>query len=287
MVNKSKTFLKWMKDFGFGAAVELGLFQLGLKNRAIFEKKLIFNYPNSNLKIEIDQGPIDFWKSLEQGNWEIELIKFIQNLVKPGEIILDVGAWIGPLTFLFSYLIGKNGKVHSFEPNPESFSILEHYATNNNKTNNIYLHNTAISNVVGSITLYSPSQIDRSATIQRARAGVSKFKYEWKCDGTTIDEFCLSRDMIPNGIKIDVEGAEEKVLNGAIKIIEKYHPWCLFEFHGSFLSEFERRKIWSFITERAEKIIYIEGDEDYLIHNMEVPFNFKPTKRANYCIFFK
>lgn len=279
MSNKLKTLLKWRADFGFNAAIELALYHLG------FKKKLFFNYPNTSLTIGIDQGPIDFWKSLEQESWEIELIRFINYLVKPGETILDVGAWIGPLTFLFSHLVGENGKVYAFEPNPESFSILEHYTTNN-KSDNIYLYKKAISNVVGYIKLHSPSQISRSASI-RNHSDVSGFKYEWKCDCTTIDEFCLTQDIRPDGIKIDVEGAEMNVLNGAFKIIEKYKPWCLLEFHGHLISELERQRIWSFITDRASKIIYIEGNEKDLTYKMEVSFNFKPTKRSNYCIFFK
>jgi FkbM family methyltransferase len=205
--------------------------------------------------------------------------------VNPGDTILDVGAWIGPTTFLFSHLIGKNGRVYAFEPNPESFSILKKYVIDNNlDTYNIYLHNMALSNLVGFVKLYAPSQIDQKSTIQRDRAGA--FKYEWKCDCTTIDEFCLSRDIRPNGIKIDVEGAEMNVLEGAIEIIEKYHPWFILEFHGLFLSEYERRRIWSFITDRAKKIIYILGDENYLAYKMDEPLNFKPAERSNYCIFF-
>jgi len=281
-----------MKDFGFGAAVELALFHLGFKKRIILKKKLLFNYPNTSLTIEIDQGPIHFFKSLEQESWEIELIRFINELVKPGETILDVGAWIGPLTFLFSHLVGENGRVYSFEPNPESFYFLKYYSCTN-ELNNVYLYNMAISDLVGSITLHSPSQIDRMATIlnpfdlQNSTVKASEFKFKWNCDCTTIDEFCINRNIKPDGIKIDVEGAEMNVLNGATKIIEKYNPWCLLEFHGPFLSEFERQRIWSFITDKAEKIIYIEGDEDYLTYEMDIPFDFKPTKRSNYCIFFK
>jgi hypothetical protein len=96
----------------------------------------------------------------------------------------------------------------------------------------------------------------------------------------------MIHNIYPDGIKIDVEGMEGNVLKGAMKIIEKHHPWCILEFHGHILSKLERQRVWSFITDRTRKIRYINGDEKNLTYNMQVPYNFKPTKRANYCIYF-
>jgi len=75
--------------------------------------------------MEINKGPLGFWKRLEQGNWEIELIRYSAEIIRSGDTIFDVGAWIGPLTFLFSHLVGRNGSVHAYEPMLESFSLLK------------------------------------------------------------------------------------------------------------------------------------------------------------------
>ena len=273
------------EQLGLGTAIELTLFDLGLR------KRHIFNYPITSLTIRVVKGPLAFWRYLEQGNWEINLIRFITDLVKPGETILDVGAWIGLLTFLFSYLVGKTGKVYAFEPMPKSFSLLKGYTINNN-IDNIHLYNKAVSNVVNYLTLYSPSATSPMATIlkpnnlENPRIEAAEYKFQRKCKCTTIDEFCSSQNIHPDGIKIDVEGAEGNVLEGAIKTIEKYHPWCLLEFHGHLISELERQRTWSLITDTAKKILYIDGDEKDLTYKMQLPPNFQPTKRSNYCIFF-
>jgi FkbM family methyltransferase len=285
MLRKFETFLKMKEQFGLSTAIELTLFRLGLR------KQHVINYPISSLTIRVDKGPLTFWKRLERGTWEINLIRFISDLVKPGETILDVGAWIGPLTFLFSHLVGKTGRVYALEPMPKSFSLLEDYTINNNM-GNIHLYNIAVSNVVKYVTLYSPSQISDMATTLRPHSLVNpkieetEYKLQRKCKCTTIDNFCSSQEVHPDGIKIDVEGAEGDVLEGAIKTIEKYHPWCLLEFHGHLISKSARQRTWSLIADRAKKILYIEGDEKDLTYKMQLPPNFQPTKRSNYCVFF-
>jgi len=285
MSRKFKTFLKIKEQFGLSTAIELTLFLLGLR------KQHVINYPITPLTIRVDKGPLTFWKLLERGTWEINLIRFITDLVKPGETILDVGAWIGPLTFLFSYLVGKTGRVHAFEPAPKSFSLLKGYTINNN-VDNICLYNMAVSSVANSVMLSSPSPISDIATIlkpnnlENPRIEATEYKFQQKCKCITIDEFCSNQSIHPDGIKIDVEGAEGNVLEGSIKTIEKYHPWCLMEYHGHLISESERQRTWSLITDKAKKIIYIEGDEKDLTYKMQLPPNFQPTKRSNYCVFF-
>jgi len=284
MLHKFKLLKEMKRQLGLRTTIESILFHVGLR------KQCIINYPGTSLAIKVNKGPLIFWKSLEKGVWESDLINFIIGLVTPRETILDVGAWIGPLTFLFSHLVGKNGRVYAFEPMPESFSLLEHYVASNN-VGNVLLYNMAVFNVSNYVTLYSPSATSVMATVLKPKnlerqKRVSEYKVQQKCKCVTIDGFCSSQNIRPTGIKVDVEGSERYVLDGTINTIEKYHPWCLLEFHGDSISESERQRIWSFVTDRAKKIVYIQGNEVELTYGMELPFDFQPTERANYCIFF-
>jgi len=49
----------------------------------------------------------------------------VQNLLTPGMVFYDVGAQVGQYTLLAAELVGSLGSVHSFEPDPTSFSVLE------------------------------------------------------------------------------------------------------------------------------------------------------------------
>ena len=65
--------------------------------------------------------------------------------------------------------------------------------------------------------------------------------------------------IIPNGIKIDVEGSEALVIEGAKDIINQYKPWVLLEYHGRFMSDGERIVNWDSITKHAKKVVSIGG----------------------------
>jgi FkbM family methyltransferase len=188
--------------------------------------------------------------------------------------------------------VGKTGSVHAFEPMPQSFSLLEHYAADNNM-HNLHLHNVAVANAIGSVTLHSNSpnspmatmiNLENSASVRKS----SEYNVRVKCACTTIDGFCRGHGIQPTVIKIDVEGAEQYVLDGAVKTIDNHHPWCLLELHGHLISQSQRQRIWSFITDRAERLIYILGNEIELAFGMEVRPDFQPSGvRAIYCIFFE
>src|ERR1051325_2715958 len=58
----------------------------------------------------------------KQDAYEIALIR---KLVKPGDVVLDIGANIGFYAKIFSKIVGNTGKVHSFEPDSNNYSHLK------------------------------------------------------------------------------------------------------------------------------------------------------------------
>src|SRR6185503_13852355 len=59
------------------------------------------------------------------GNYEAEEIEIMRKFLRPGQIIVDVGANVGYLTRLFARATGTTGRVCAFEPNPLIFDILK------------------------------------------------------------------------------------------------------------------------------------------------------------------
>ncbi|XHH08722.1 MAG: FkbM family methyltransferase [Candidatus Bathyarchaeia archaeon] len=285
MFDKIKAALEIKRQYGISVATKVSLNRLGVPTY------VQVRYPMTSLSIRLENAPIIFWKTLEQKKWEPNLMRFINELVTPGETILEVGAWMGPLTFLLSHLTGPTGTVYAFEPMPHSFSLLKS-GINNNRIKNVRLFNMAISDFIGSLMLHAPSSNSDLATslepeiLVDPKTEKQKFTIKTTCKCTTIDAFCKEYAITPSGFKIDVEGAENNVFKGAIKTIEKTNPWCLLEFHGHLISESARRKTWTFIREHAGKILYIDGDETNLSYKQEVPSNFQPIRRGNYCVFF-
>lgn len=138
------------------------------------------------------------------GLWEPETTKIVKDNVKLGDVCLDVGASIGYFTLLFSRLVGKNGKVLSFEPTTNQIPYIKE-----NIRKNGYSDIAEVFNV---------GAWDKSDQVMLPlNAGV---KYDSKC--VAIDDILESRGIKKvDFIKIDVDGPEPKVLKGLIRTIER------------------------------------------------------------------
>jgi len=148
------------------------------------------------------------WR-VQRGYWENAVIQFLTNAVHPGDIFLDIGAWIGPYALLASRLVQPGGRVYSFEPDPRARAQLER----NLKANHV-------SNVT--VLPYGVTDREGSAWLDRPRLGGSETQITLEASDievqtVTLRNFCQKHRIYPSVIKIDVEGAESKVLDGGIE----------------------------------------------------------------------
>lgn len=161
---------------------------------------------------------------------------FYIQYVKPGMVVFDVGANVGELTLFFSRFVGPDGRVHSFEANPETFSRLKSIVELVGLSN-VKLNCQAIASQIGTVKLHIYDREHSAWTTMANRPlasrgiNVAPLKTD-EIKSTTVDAYCDS-----NGIekidllKIDVEGAEYQVLLGAEKMLRKGQiRCCVFEF---------------------------------------------------------
>jgi FkbM family methyltransferase len=157
-------------------------------------------------------------KSMEQyGEWKEQDIVLLRQLIKPGSIVVDVGAYIGSHTLPLAQMTRPNGKVHAFEPQRLAFQLLcANIALNS--LDNVFTHNTAIADKNGSarvpmITLDKPGDY-------------SRFNSENQTSGETVSIYTLDQLQVSrlDLIKIDVSGMELQVLSGAANNIQKFRP---------------------------------------------------------------
>ena len=186
--------------------------------------------------------------------YETETTRLFESLIKPGMVIVDVGAHVGYYSLLAARLVGPTGKVYSFEPDPDNHSLLLKNIEYNGY-HNIRAVNYAISNRLGSATLYNTAldsgrhSIYQHGLPQRGTVTV---------DTTPMDTFLEGEGWPRIGlVKIDVEGAELDVLMGMeqligrspeINLIVEFNPRLL-EDAGVNPSEFlDIPRAWSFTT---------------------------------------
>jgi len=138
------------------------------------------------------------------------------SIVEPklGDIVFDIGAYVGDTALWFSKAVGLQGKVYAFEPEPSNFEKLKANLERNKVTNVIPLQ-LALSEDKGEMHVSSGGSF---STIIQAGTGTS-------VEVTTIDRF-VEANKLPrvDFIKMDVEGHELKVLAGARKTIKTFKP---------------------------------------------------------------
>ncbi len=146
---------------------------------------------------------------------------------RENDIVIDVGAHIGPYAIIASKRVGPNGKVVAIEADPSNFDILNRNIRLNKLTNVLALNYAAYSKE-DVVKLYLPGKGDYDSSYTKYNTvmvdrdiGEKKFV---EVKANTLDFLLQSNQIKPedvNYIKIDVEGAEFEVLKGAKDILSK------------------------------------------------------------------
>jgi FkbM family methyltransferase len=165
-------------------------------------------------------------------DYEPEL-NYLESVLSPGKVFVDGGANFGIYTVLASQLVGDSGRVLSFEPAAESFPILKHNVELN-KMSNVKLFNLAISDKEENTRFY---HIDNAPNSYSLGSDVNSETNFEEVQTTTLDKV-LSDEGIERVdlIKLDVEGAEELVLQGARSLFSRMRPTLILEINPTAIA---------------------------------------------------
>ncbi len=176
---------------------------------------------------------LHFRKKLQNATVESEPeLAVIKDLVLPGQSVLDVGANFGLYTKFLSEAAGPEGHVYAFEPTFDMFRVLR------NNIEALQLLNTnvfqmACSDSVAELDFYIPKRSDGTLNYYEASLERDTIAGDFeicRVPATCLDRFCAAH-VIGNVdfMKIDVEGHEIAVLEGAEEILTKHRPKIFIE----------------------------------------------------------
>ena len=148
----------------------------------------------------------------------------LQQELREGDLLVDVGANEGMITLLGSRLVGSSGKVISFEPNPLPHAILQRNLLRNSIVN-VELHATGLGDEEGELQLFVPSVNSGEGSFTEPEGAVEG-QYS-VCPVRIGDGVLQGQD--PKLVKIDVEGFEAHVLRGIRKTLERARPIIVME----------------------------------------------------------
>ncbi len=154
--------------------------------------------------------------------------QILSRLLSKGDYCLDIGANLGYYVLLTAGIVGETGNVIAVEPHPENFNVLQKNASIN-KLSNVEYRNIACSNYDGTAFMKTSKQSNWHMIASEKTVlenGESGFEVEARKVDTLAKSFTRLDFM-----RMDVEGHENEVIEGAHTTIETFQPALFMEFH--------------------------------------------------------
>jgi FkbM family methyltransferase len=175
-------------------------------------------------------------------------IETLANGIRPGDTVIDIGAHYGQYSIIMAAFAGPSGTVISFEPDPYARKVLTKNFNLNPDLKRPVLEESALSDQDGEAILYSKGGNSQSSLVRSAVEFNAPGSSEAiRIHTTSLDSY-LQRNGVPqpSWVKIDVEGAEIRVLRGALnllagraRIVLELHPYAWPDF-GDNLEDLQR-----------------------------------------------
>ena len=166
--------------------------------------------------------------------WEPETISFLKRALDSNSIVIEAGANIGAHSLLIAKLVSPRGHVYSFEPTSYAFDkLLINCKVNKDLENSITIEKRLLTN--------HSLEIPNKEIISEFNINEKKSKAEVILDDNiaiSIDDYILKKGIKKlDLLKIDVDGYDYKVLNGAKSAIKKFSPIVFIELANFTLIE--------------------------------------------------
>jgi len=186
-----------------------------------------------NIHLDLDIRNRASWNIYMTGKHQPGVAAIMQTYLGAGGIAMDIGANVG----IFSLPLAKrrpDATVHAFEPNPETFGVLQKGAGDNNVANMVP-HPIALSDETREVALHIPEQNAGASTLS---PDVSKQAYRTQIIKAVnfMEWWDGAHRPVPDVIKIDVEGHEPQVIKALLPLLNKHKPALVVEMSPELFS---------------------------------------------------
>ena len=172
--------------------------------------------------------------------WGESVLRWITEYLKPGDIFFDVGAHHGWMSMVAARRTGRSGRVVAFEASPSSVDFLRYHKRMNRLTQ-MEIVPKAVTKidaaatpfiVVGSgdAVMNSLVELDEVKSDPRGNSVI-------QVEAITLDSYSQQTGLTPAMIKIDTEGAELWVCEGARRLLAESHPILIIATHPAWLPD--------------------------------------------------
>lgn len=199
---------------------------------------------------------------IEQSRLDVQDLycRLFQKYIPEGGVVVDAGACLGDHTLSYSRMVGANGTVHAFEPNPVAFECLRFNFRN---SHNVRLYNAGLGRT------FSMMSMEPSETQSDNLGACRMVSHPGLIPVRPLDRLNL---MGLNFMKIDVEGMELDVLIGAERTIRKFRPVMLIEVNRPVLDlrQISTWQIFHFLEDLDYNVMPSESHLSLELDNVDV-----------------
>jgi FkbM family methyltransferase len=177
-------------------------------------------------RLAVDPANLDFYcqVELQNGVWEKDVLDACLRVTRPGDVFYDIGANSGIVAVDVAWTFGEDVTIHAFEPQPTLVDSLT-VSIALNRFTRVQVHRLVLGHTSGAADLYVADHGVHSSLISR-ESGAARLS----CRMETIDGLVAAGTLPPPSvIKMDVEGAELRVLQGARNTVRAAPPVIVFE----------------------------------------------------------
>jgi FkbM family methyltransferase len=176
------------------------------------------------IRVALDRADASVSIQAMQGEYEPHVMSTLDRLLGVGDVFVDVGANVGFHTFRASARVGDGGRVVAVEANPENARLIAHTIESNSITN-VELVPLALAGGRGHVSF--GTHVGSNGGFLPDGASTTGSGRGTLVATMALDELDLDRVSV---VKIDVEGAEGIVIDGATRTIEQQRPTFVMEF---------------------------------------------------------
>lgn len=157
--------------------------------------------------------------------YEPHVTAVVRDLLRPGNVFIDVGANVGFFTNLAAHLVGTRGRVVAIEPMDKNLQLI-YRALSTNGFDHVQVHACAASDRIEIVSVATGPRTSNGQVLTSAQAQPSNLYAQTRL----LDELTTDLPRI-DLVKLDIEGYELRAWRGFRRGLERHRPVVLTEFH--------------------------------------------------------
>lgn len=198
-------------------------------------------------------------------SYETHIVDWLKQCLKAGDTFWDIGANWGWISLPAARIVGSSGRVIAIEPSPSNLAWLKRHIALNECETIVRVIEAAVCEQNGGVVNFSLLEDGRSPSnslmfSNSVNGEAPKVSREISVPAITLDSLLAEQKRVPQLVKIDVEGAELKVLKGATQLLKsETAPILLLAVHP----------FWQATPEDCQEIVKILKEAGYQILNRQ------------------